>query len=371
MPARDADLLDGTIRPCCQSLWLSRGAEVDRSGMETMRHLISWQLSVLLLAGMAAGAQVPNSNQNGQSQGSAPAEKATPPDASQPPTAPPMIAPGITVTGTTPTAEPPLPKLQPDKFTDCYGANKTTGPEEMDFVAMENCKVQVAMEVRTVIEKCINRNGKSAPPVVILACTELLEHDIFLGSDRFYVYANRAEAYIAQGDQQHALDDYNQAVKLAPHNAKLYYNRGVFHLAQPDIDAALRDFDTALSLNPKLVPALLHRAKIHKTQNDFSGALADYSEAIHLEPKTPAVWSDRGYVCLVQHDYENAIKNEGEAIRLDPKMARAYLFRGAAFGGLGDSSKARSDFVTAVRLDPSLARYVTSKDQNSSDAHPP
>src|ERR1022692_486941 len=339
--------------------------------METLRRLFSWQLSVLLLAGMAAGAQVGNPSQTAQSPGSPPAETATPPGANEAQTTPPMITPGITVTGSEPRAEPPLPKLPPDKFTNCYWANKSTGPEEMDFVAMENCKVQVAMEVRTVIEKCINRNGKSAPPVVILACTELLEHDIFLGSDRFYVYANRAEAYIAQGDKQHALDDYNQAVKLAPHNAKLYYNRGVFYLAQTDVDAALRDFDTALSLNPKLVPALLQRAKIHKTQNDFSGALADYSEAIRLEPKTAAVWSERGYVCLLQHDYENAIKDEGEAIRLDPKMARAYFFRGAAFGGLADSSKARGDIVTAVRLDPSLQRCVTSKDSNPLVTPPP
>jgi Flp pilus assembly protein TadD len=336
-----------------------------------MRHLFSWQLLALLLAGMAAGAQVPNSNQNGQSSGSPPADSATPPGAGESPTTPTMITPGITVTGATPNSEPPLPKLQPDKFTDCYWATKSTGPEEIDFVAMENCKVQVATEVRTVIEKCINRNGKSAPPVVILACTELLEHEIFLGSDRYYVYANRAEAYVAQGDRQHALDDYNRAVRLAPHTAKLYYNRGVFYLAQPDVDAALRDFDTALSLNPKLVLALRERAKIHKTQNDFSGALADYSEAIRLEPKTAALWSDRGYLCLLQHDYENAIKDEGQAIQIDPKMARAYFFRGAAFGGLGDSSKARSDIVTAVRLDPSLQRYLTNKNSNPSSTPPP
>ena len=41
--------------------------------------------------------------------------------------------------------------------------------------------------------------------MVILARTELLERKLFLGSDRFYVYANRAEAYWFQGDEQHAL----------------------------------------------------------------------------------------------------------------------------------------------------------------------
>jgi tetratricopeptide (TPR) repeat protein len=323
--------------------------------METLRRLFSWQLLALLVAAMAARAQ----------------QTATPPGTGQTPATQPTISPDITVTGTTPHAEPPLPKLAPDQFTDCYSRNKTTGPETMDFVGMANCEAQLESDRRAVIEKCINRDGKSAPPVVVLACTELLERRIFLGSDRFYVYGNRAEAYLAQGDRQHALDDYNEAVKLAPHNAKLYYNRGVFYLAQPDVDAALRDFDTALSLDPKLVLALLQRAKIHKTRNDFGGALADYSEAIRLEPKTAAAWSGRGYVCLLQHDFEGAIKDETQAIQLDPNLARAYFFRGVAFGGRGDSANGVSDIMTAVRIDPLLNRYVSTKGKNASLTLPP
>ena len=343
-----------------------------------MRRLFSWQLSVLLFAGITAGAQVNNSNQNGQSSDSPPAENATPPGAGQAPTTQPMITPGVTVTGTgtPPRAEPPLPKLAPDQFTECYTTNNIEGPEgpngpAVNYTAIDICAAQLASETRLVIEKCINRNGKSAPPVVIMACTELLERKLFLGSDRFYVYVNRAEAYWSQGDKQHALDDYNEAVKVAPRNAKLYYNRAVFYLAQADVDAALRDFDTALSLNPKLVAALRQRAKIRKTRNDLSGALADYSEAIRLEPKTAAVWSERGYVCLLQHDYESAVKDEAQAIRLDPKMARAYFLRGAAFGDLGDSPNAVGNVAIAVELDPSLDRYISSKGRTATLTLPP
>jgi tetratricopeptide (TPR) repeat protein len=320
---------------------------------------------------MAAGAQVDNSNQNDQSPGSPPAQNATPPATSETPTTPPSITPGITVTGSAPRAEPPLPKLPPDQFTDCYARNKTAGPEGIDFLAMATCESQLEADRRTVIEKCINRNGKNAPPVVIQACTELLDRKIFLGSDRFYVYANRAEAYLFQGDKQHALDDYNEAVKLAPHNAKLYYDRGVFYAAQPDGDAALRDFDAALGIDAKLVLALQERAKIYVIRSNFSGALADCSEAIRLEPKTAVLWSQRGYVYLRQHDYESAIKDETQAIQLDPNLARAYFFRGAAFGGRGDSANAVSDIVTAVRIDPLLDRYVSTKGKNASLTLPP
>ena len=320
---------------------------------------------------MAAGAQVPNTKQNGQSPGSPPAENATPPDASQVPTTQPTITPGLTVTGTPPRPEPTLPKIPPDQFTDCYAASKTKGPETLDFLAMKLCEVQLARDERIVINKCTNHDGKSAPPVIIQACTELVGRNILWGHDSFYIFVDRAMGYVAQGDKQHALDDYNTAVKVAPKYAPPYYYRGLFYAGQTDMEAALRDFDTALSLNPHFIPPLLARAKIHKFQNDLSGALADYSEAIRLKPKTAAAWAERGYVRLLQRDYESAVKDEAEAIRLDPKLARAYFLRGAAFGDLGNSSGAVSDITTAVALDPSLDHYVSTKGKTASIALPP
>jgi Tfp pilus assembly protein PilF len=320
-----------------------------------LQRLFSWQLSVLLLAAMSAGAEVNNSSQNGQATDST------------------MITPGISVTSSAPRAEPTVPKLAPDQFTQCYGTSNVggrTSSGDLSLTGMMVCQAEVARDTHIVIEKCLNPKGKNEPPAVIQACTEVLEHDIFTGRDRFYVYANRAEAYWHQGDRPHALDDYNEAVNLSPHNAKLYYNRAIFLLAQPDANAALRDFDTALSLNPTLVPALIQRAQIHKNQDDLGGALSDYSELIRLQPKVAAIWSERGYVCLLQHDYENAVKDEAQAIQLDPKLARAYFFRSAAYKELGDSADARRDIQSAVRLDPSLQSYLTSKEQSPSAEHP-
>ena len=121
-----------------------------RSGREAMRRFFSWQFSVLLLAGMAAGAQVNNSNQNGKSPDGPPAENATPPAASQAPTTQPMITPGVTVTGTPPRAEPPLPKLPPDQFIDCYA--KYGGREAIDSMGLFICEIELTRDQRTVFD---------------------------------------------------------------------------------------------------------------------------------------------------------------------------------------------------------------------------
>jgi Tfp pilus assembly protein PilF len=350
-----------------------------------MRHLISWQLSALLFVAMAADA-LDNSNQGSQSPSSPPADSATPPDASADTMRPAKSTPSVTVTGKV----PPVPTLAPDKFTDCFGVNNTNGIASVggsgeagtNWMAMVICMNELSRDTRIVIDECTNRDGKSAPPVAIQACTELLEgkgfeldHDLggrklLEGQERFYPFVNRAVAYSAQGDKRHALDDYNTAVQVAPKRAQPYYYRGVFY-AQTDGAAALRDFDTALSIDPKLVAALRQRAIIYLKQKNFSGALADFSEAVRLQPKAAALWSDRGYVSLLQRDYESALKDEAEAIRRDPKLARAYFLRGAAYGDLGDSPSAVSDLVTAVKLDPSLDHYISSEGKTASITLPP
>ena len=333
-----------------------------------MRRLFSWQLPVLLLAVAAAAAQVQTSSQSGQAPLNPPGDSTKSAGPDQAPATPGEIKQQVIVTA--PRAEQALPELPPDKFRSCMGI---VSPESIDYTQAVLCQEQLSRERHIVVEACINKKGDTAPPRIIQACTESLDQDIFEGNTRFFLFASRAAGYFAAGDKQHALDDYNEAVKLAPRNAYVYYNRGVFFAAQSDNASAMRDFDTAIGINSKLVPALRQRAKIYQAGGDFIDARQDYSMAIGLQPKTAALWSERGYVCLRQQDYESAVKDEAEAIRLDPKLARAYFLRGAAaaFGGLGDSHDAIDDIKTAVSLDPSLAHYVGLKGKTVSLSLPP
>ena len=337
-----------------------------------MQRLFWCQLSILLFAGMAAAARFDNSSQTGQSQVNPLADGATPAGVSETPVTSTTTKPSITVTA--PRHEQPLPALPPDEFVDCMDQSPTpslTGGSGIDPIQMVMCNAQQDAERHIVVEACVNPNGETAPPRVIQACTELLDRKILEGRNRFPLFANRARAYLAQDDKQRALNDYNEAVKLAPRNARVYYGRGVFYALQSDDDAALRDFDMAISIDSKPILALRQRAKIYQAHGNFSSALADYSHAIRLQPKTALLWSERGYVCLRQQDYESAAKDEAQAIQLDPKLARAYFLRGAAFGDLGDTRNAVSDLVKAVNLDPSLDHYIATVGKSASITLPP
>jgi Tfp pilus assembly protein PilF len=342
-----------------------------------MVRLSSYQVAAfLLLAWTTAGAQVPNPTQNGAPSDNRPATSATSPQSSGTSAAPETLTPGVTIAGKPLHGERPLPKLAPDEFTKCYRMNAGF-PEPgsgsiMNFVIpMSMCEHQRQWEENTVIAACLYPDRGETPPRMVQACTETLGHDLLASDERYYVFAARAGAYFANGDPQHALADYDAAIKLDPHEAKLYYNRGAIFAAQSDGDAALRDLDTAIGLDDKLLPALLLRAKIHAAQRDFSGALADYSQMIRLQPKEARFWSKRGSLCILQRDYQGAIKDETQAIQLESRLAPAYFLRADAFANVGNRANAMSDLHTAVALDPSLAHYVMIQGKTVSLQLPP
>ena len=331
-----------------------------------MRRLFIWQLSaVLLLAGLAATAQVPTNTTSTAPSGT-------------PPTAP-ALQPEVTISGKKPQAGQPLPKLPSDEFRNCTRqrmglSNPDSSVPDLNAMATTTwlCETQRNYEMQVVIDACLDRSGKTPLPRIIQACTESLDHKLLERDQLFFLVGSRAGAYFASGDWRHALDDYGAAIKLAPHYGELYYDRGVVFASQSNEAAALQDFDTAMGLDSKLlVPALLQRARIHAAHGNLGGALADYSKAIGLQPKIATLWSDRGYVDLGQHDYTGAVKDEAQAIQLDPKLARAYYLRGVAFGDLGNRVNAVDDLRTAVAMDASLARYVLIQGKNVTLTLPP
>ncbi len=280
-----------------------------------MRRLLALQLSVLLLAGVAAEGQVPN---------------------------------------------PP-----PDHLIKCewnqVGVHTLIDAAELKLLTA--CQARLQAQKRTVLRACLQPSQDARAPMVIHACTESLDQDDIPDDARSLVLASRAAAYFASGSLRQARADYAAAIKLTPRDAGLHYNRGLVAAAQSDDRAALRDLDAALALDSNFVAALLQRARLQTARGDFGDALTDYSRAILLQPKNAAVWSERGQVHLDQHNYQSAVADEAQAIQFDGHLARAYYLRSVARGDLGDQASAFSDLRTAVSLDASLGRYVVIKNK--------
>ncbi len=100
--------------------------------------------------------------------------------------------------------------------------------------------------------------------------------------DRSQLYLTTGIQKAINGDYKNAIQDYDQALKLAPSNSEVYYNRGVAYFSIGLSKNAIQDFSQAIALQPTMAEAYGNRGMIRFNLGDRQGALADYQKAKKL-----------------------------------------------------------------------------------------
>lgn len=96
-------------------------------------------------------------------------------------------------------------------------------------------------------------------------------------------FHNRAMAFAARREYEHALEDYTQAIALRSDNVGSYNNRGVVYASVGEYEDALDDFSSALSEDSDYVNAIINRGIISAIQGDYDAAEADFRQVIENE----------------------------------------------------------------------------------------
>ncbi len=125
-----------------------------------------------------------------------------------------------------------------------------------------------------------NGKDRTSPERQITGCTALIDS----GSETAHVltiaHNNRGNAYMAKGEHDRGMQDYDKAIKLDPRNAKAFNNRGVAYHKKGDYDRALKDLDESIKLDPAYANAFANRAHTYQKQGEHGRAVRDYDEAI-------------------------------------------------------------------------------------------
>jgi lipoprotein NlpI len=160
----------------------------------------------------------------------------------------------------------------------------------------------------------------------IAACTTAINSDRWQGSHLAWAYNNRGSAYQAKGDNDRAIADYNQAIRLDPKYAIAYNGRGNAYRAKGDNDRAIADYDQAIRLDPKFAFAYYNRGNAYSDKGDNDRAIADYSEAIKIYPKYTGAYFSRGRAELYSGGLPKALADLNQASELNPKDAYTMLW---------------------------------------------
>lgn len=134
--------------------------------------------------------------------------------------------------------------------------------------------------------------------------------------------------------------------------AVLLYNRGVAHHWKGDDDKAIADLGESIRLNPWFADAWRWRGQAWFGKGEHDRAIADHSEMVRLDHGNPLAWLLRGILHTWMRQHEAAIGDFDAAIGLDPAFAKAWYERARANEALGREEQAQRDREAGRRIDP-------------------
>jgi tetratricopeptide (TPR) repeat protein len=192
--------------------------------------------------------------------------------------------------------------------------------------------------------------------------TAIREFSAAIAQQPGYKYAlnQRGLAYKYDGQYEAAIADFDTIIRLYPNAAAgAYLNRANIRRRQGDDEAALLEYAEALRIEPTFANAYCNRAVLLHDIGDLAGALRDFDDGIRFykeaadgpNPRMHAWYSDGGYGDRVSPD--------SRLRQIDSYLARCYFNRGTVYRARGDDNHAESDFAAARNIDPSIDNKFT------------
>jgi len=189
-------------------------------------------------------------------------------------------------------------------------------------------------------------------------------------------YRIRGTIWSEKGDNDNAISDYNDAIRLDPKRATAYYKRGNGWVRKGEYDKAIADFDVAIRLDPKNALIYNNRALAWNKKGEYDKAISDCNEAIRLNPMKVKAYTNRGNAWKNKGQYDNAISDYNKAIRLDAKEtdslnAKAWIYATCPDPRFRDDEKAfeyamkaceMAGFKNASYLETLAAAYAEAGD---------
>ena len=169
-------------------------------------------------------------------------------------------------------------------------------------------------------------------------------------------YLAAADAAAVRGDLDRAIALYGKAIAATalprPARALAYADRANAYAAQGRFDVAMADYASALDLAPDLVAARLARGRLYEEGGLYDKAIADYTAGIASQPKEPALYNARARAYFEAGVFDRALADFNLAIKLDPVDADLYDQRGLVFYNRSDIDRAFADFSVALQILP-------------------
>jgi tetratricopeptide (TPR) repeat protein len=204
------------------------------------------------------------------------------------------------------------------------------------------------------IELC-NRMDRTALETRINGCTALIDARYGTTTVLAIAHNNRGNAYIAKGDFDRAIEDFDRSIALDQTYAKPHNNRGVALMRKGEYGLAVEAFDEAIRLNPNYGNAYANRGGAYVKKADYARASRDYDEAVRLNPGLHAGWQGRCWAQAILGELSAALDACNRALESGLSHAATHDSLGLIHLKMDQPAEAIGDYSAALQLNPKLA----------------
>jgi len=169
------------------------------------------------------------------------------------------------------------------------------------------------------------------------------------GGKQAFVYNNLGIVYQKRGDDEHALAQFREAVRLNARYAAPRVMMGSSLLALGRTKEAVVELEAAVKIDPREPEAHLELARAYARAGKFTGAVEQFRQLRELAPRDPeyAYQLGRAYMKL-------AAWCIGEITRVAPDSARVYQMLAENRVAQGRTGEAIQAYLKAAAADPRL-----------------
>jgi tetratricopeptide (TPR) repeat protein len=131
-------------------------------------------------------------------------------------------------------------------------------------------------------------------------------------------YSLRGQYFHESGNQELAMEYYNQAINIRPNLYQILNSRGMIKLNTGNTKEAIEDFSRSIDLNHNYSVAHYNRGIAYFNSGLYFKSLSDYTTAISISPTNANYYNNRGFVFEYLEDYSSALQDYQKANLLLP-----------------------------------------------------
>ncbi len=210
------------------------------------------------------------------------------------------------------------------------------------------------------------------PADIIEGCTGVIAQPGIAPLDAANAYFRRGLAHNRLNEAGPAIEDYTQALRLAPSLDGALNNRGVVYQEQGRTADADADFTAAIAVNPQSAIAYANRAELRRSLGRLDDAQTDVDTAIRLNPQAAKAFWIRAQIAAARKSWEPAAADATQAIALGfTPVQLPLLIRANAYLQERKPDLALADATRCLQVDPHLAACAALRDRIQRAGAPP